>query len=123
MDIGQFSESKYLKKEDVNAPTSVTIKSIEKANVAMDNQAPDYKCVITFNEFEKPMVCNNTNLKRFAKIYGSTDTENWIGKVPVSLYVGDMVEFQGKIVGGLRVRPAEQQQAAPPADFDDSVPF
>ena len=67
---------------------------------------------------EKALVCNATNIKRLAKIFNSTDTAQWRGSV--TLYVDQEVEFANRIVGGIRVKPA--QQAQPQID-DTDIPF
>ena len=61
--------------------------------------------MVSFREFEKPLILNKTNIKRFARIFGTGDTSVWRG--PVTLYVEPGVEYAGRVVGGIRVRPAE----------------
>ena len=79
------------------------------------------KLIITFVGKKKCLVANKTNCNRIAFAYG-TDTDNWIGK-KIQLYT-DLVDFQGKAVEAIRVRPVKAQVAAPkpqPTPFDDSV--
>ena len=130
--IGEMIESKYLKQSDVNDDSVVTIQKVGKANVAPKGEEAEYKWLIRFNEFEKPMVLNSTNIKRLAKACQSEDTDDWIGK-QVVLYVDPDVEFAGNVVGGLRIRAHKQQpqtrqvQPAPTGgkfdDMADDVPF
>lgn len=101
--IREMIESKYLKQEDVDEEANVTIVKVGKANVARENDEPEFKWLIKFNEFPKPMVLNSTNIKRLARACSSEDTDDWAGK-QVILYVDHDVEFGGKVVGGLRIR-------------------
>lgn len=101
--VGEMIESKYLKQSDVEDEAVVTIEKVGKANVAREGDEPEYKWLIRFKEFSKPMVLNSTNIKRLAKACGSDDTDDWTGK-KVHLYVDPDVEFGGNVVGGLRIR-------------------
>ena len=135
--VGEMIESKYLKQSDVQDDTPVTIAKVGKANVAREGDEPEYKWLIRFNEFSKPMVLNSTNIKRLARSCNSDDTDEWIGK-KVVLYVDPDVEFGGNVVGGLRIRamkgqgngaskdPNIEAQLASKGKFDDmadDVPF
>jgi len=126
MRIGEMKESKYLKKEDVGNGILVTIKSLEKTNVAGDNQDPDEKYVMHFKEMPKGMVLNWTNIQLIAHALGSEETNDWIGK-KIVLYEDPNVSFGGKLVGGIRCRaPKQAKQAAPVEEappFDDDIPF
>ena len=63
------------------------------------------KLVMAFEEIEKPLILNKTNIKRLARIFETADTSQWRG--PVTLYVEQGVEYGGRVVGGLRIKPAE----------------
>lgn len=122
--IGEFTQSKYLKQQDIPEPVLWTIRAIAKENVAMQNQPRKDRCIVYFQESQKGMVLNKTNLNRTAKALGSEDTDDWIGKQLV-LYNDPDVEMGGEIVGGLRVRAAKKK-AAPSktiADMESDVPF
>lgn len=128
MKIGQMMESKFLKKEDVEQPKLVTIKGFSQANAGRDD-APDMKWTMSFREFDKPMVMNSTNLQLAAQALGSDDTDHWIGK-QIVLYNDPNVQFQGKLIGGIRIRapkkraaPVPEPAAATIEDFDDDIPF
>ena len=62
-----------------------------------------------FAELEKPLILNATNIRRLAAIFGTTNTRQWKGQV--TLYVDENVEFGGKPVGGIRVRPVDRNGA------------
>lgn len=131
MKIGQMMESKFLKKEDVEPPKLVTIRGFSQQNAGRDD-APEMKWTMSFIELNKPMVMNSTNLQLCAQALGSEETDHWIGK-QVVLYNDPSVQFQGKLIGGIRIRAPKRRpgaQAAPePAPvtaedpFDDDIPF
>jgi hypothetical protein len=130
--IGEMIESKYLKQSDVDADTVVTVEKVGKANVAPKGEEAEFKWLIRFSEFTKPMVLNSTNIKRLAKACDSEDTDDWIGK-QVVLYVDPDVEFAGNVVGGLRIRAhkkdVQPRQVMPKQtggkfdDIADDIPF
>lgn len=127
MKIGELQTTKYLKKEDFPEPKLVTISRIAKENVALPNQPKKERGVMYFEECEKGMVMNKTNLMRAAKVCGSEETDDWKGK-KIVIYTDEEVEFGGEMVGGLRLRgaKAQTQQAKPKGSFDDmmdDVPF
>jgi hypothetical protein len=135
MKIGQMMDSKFLKKEDVEPPKLVTIRGFSQQNAGRDD-APEMKWTMSFIELSKPMVMNSTNLQLAAQALGSDDTDHWIGK-QVVLYNDPSVQFQGKLIGGIRIRAPKKRPAtsgtattaaAPAAvtaeeDFDDDIPF
>lgn len=105
MNINDLIPSKYLKQSDVQGEVLVTVQGLKKVNVAREDDDPDYKFVIKFEEFDKPMVLNSTNIKRLGKALGD-ETDGWKGG-QVTLYVDPDIEFGGNIVGGLRIRAAK----------------
>lgn len=114
--LSEMIPSNYLKQADFPEDYIVTIRSVERKNIAMDGKPPEYKWLAHFAEFEKPMVLNSTNLQLLAKATGSDDSDDWIGK-QVIVYVDENVTFGGELVGGLRIRKhkaaAQVAQAAP----------
>ncbi len=129
--VSEMIESKYLKQTDVDSETTVTVQKVGKANVAREGDEPEYKWLVRFEEFPKPMVLNSTNIKRLARACESDDTDGWAGK-KVVLYVDPDVEFAGNVVGGLRIKSVPKastqrvQGAKTGGKFDDmadDVPF
>ena len=92
----------YLKKEDVLKPQVVRVIDVFEDELPGESRK---KLIAKFAEFEKPMVLNSTNIKRLVKMFGTADTGQWRGEV--TLYVDHDIEFGGRTVGGLRVRPAK----------------
>lgn len=116
--VNDLKSSKFLKKEDVEPPVKVTIKGYEEVNVAMENQVPEMKWSLTFEEDLKPLVLNHTNGQLISAIpyIKSGDFDDWIGK-EIVLYNDDKIMFGGKLTGGIRVRGVKGQMPS------DDVPF
>lgn len=102
--------SKYLKKEDVGEGVLATIQSFEKVNVAVEGAEAEYKWAASFHELDKPLVLNSTNIHVMEAVFGSDNTDNWVGK-QIVLYNDPNVSFAGKITGGIRVRAPKVKQA------------
>lgn len=129
--ISEMRESKFLKKEDVGRGALGTIESCVQMNVAMEGAGQELKWCLTFAEMEKPLVLNSTNIQLCAQICGSEDTDHWIGK-RVVLYTDPNVSYQGKLIGGIRLRAPKPNAVAPPPPpppqkvemlADDDIPF
>lgn len=136
----EMRESKFMKKEDVGAGALMTIESVAPHNVAKEGAPPENKWCLVFAEADKPLVLNSTNIQLCERIFGSDDTDDWVGK-KIVLYTDPNVSYQGKVIGGIRVRAPKvktaQAQApvavqAPartaPAEIaneltDDDIPF
>lgn len=133
----EMRESKFLKKEDVGAGMLMTVESCEQYNVAKEGAPPENKWCLTFAESDKPLVLNSTNIQLCERIFGSDDTDQWLGK-RIVLYTDPNVSYQGKVIGGIRVRapktkpghaaPAPVAAPAPPvvpvAELtDEDIPF
>jgi hypothetical protein len=98
MRISSAFPSEYLKAADLQGRNiSVTISHVEMRDVGDDN-----KPVLFFQGKDKGVVLNKTNANNIAIAYGD-DTEEWVGK-EVVLYEA-MVDFQGRSVAAIRIRP------------------
>ncbi len=131
--VSEMRESKFLKQSDIGAGSLLTVRGCNQHNVAKEGAEPEQKWCLEFEESEKPLVLNGTNAQLCEKIFGSDDTDHWIGK-RIVLYVDPTIVYQGKLTGGIRVRAPKQQNQAqakakaplPPADqdmTDEDVPF
>lgn len=125
MKISQEFPSQYLKASDLGGrEIRVTMGRVEREEIGTDK-----KLVLYFQGKDKGMVLNKTNANNIASLYGP-ETEDWQGK-RIMLTVA-WVDFQGRSVEALRVRPpaktggAQKQEAPLPremADMDDEIPF
>ena len=124
--LSDFKESKFLAQKDVETPMLVTIASCDKHNVAKEGATPINKLCMSFVELDKPLVMNWTNAQVCAAICGSDDTDDWNGQ-KVVLYVDPNVMFEGKLVGGIRIRkPKNQTPPAPKVTAplsEEEIPF
>ena len=133
--INTMVQSKYLKTVDVPDPVIVTIRGIKQVNMAKEGEAPELKFAMFFNELEKPMILNTTNIHICAKVLGSEETNDWKGK-EIIVYTDPSVSFGGQVVGGLRFRGQEKAPVKAEArkapgqggpgnmnDMDDDIPF
>jgi hypothetical protein len=93
--------SKYLRaKEFENKPDRVvTISAAEQGEVGEEK---DEKLLIYFNELDRPLVGNPTNVSMLIELFGD-ETNDWIGK-KVTLYHDPNVFFGTERKGGLRVK-------------------
>jgi hypothetical protein len=111
--VSDLSESKYIGKEDLEhfpGGLIVTIAGWTKENIGVETKEEKY--VLHFKEDIKPLILKPTIGEQIAYVTGSDDLDEWKGK-PIVLWVDPNVSFQGKMVGGVRVKVPEQPQAAP----------
>lgn len=151
--IGEMIESKFLKKEDVGTGKLFTISGVKQYNVAAQGAEPEMKWCAEFNDIDKPLVLNATNLHLIEAALGSDNSDDWLGKAVV-VFEDANVSFGGKVVGGVRVdvnrtkrwHQKQAEKAATPAkatgtdnvsampaakpaapkhfqDFEDDIPF
>lgn len=135
MKISTAFPSTYLKAADLQGHNV----KVTMGHVAMEDIGGDHKPVLYFQGKEKGMVVNKTNANNISQAYGD-DTDNWVGKEIVLF--STWVDFQGKSVEAIRVRPpqpkdmadaaqapADHQAPAQPAGngggvtLDDEIPF
>lgn len=104
MKISEMIPSSYLKQSDFNeSGFIVTIAGLKRENVAPNDKPEENKFILMFNEFEKGLVLNPTNIQATAKAVGSEDTDDWMGK-EIIVYVDPTIGFAGKVTGGLRIK-------------------
>ena len=90
----------YLQKEDIPDPIIARVREAREETLEENERA---KLILYFEEFEKGLVCNVTNINVLIDVMQSDETDNWIGK-DVGLYVDNSVMFAGKRVGGIRCK-------------------
>lgn len=114
MNIDNAFPSNYLKASDIgDAQPTVTIK-----DVVMEKLGEDTRPVLYFSGKEKGVVLNKTNATNIREAYGP-DTEEWTGK-KVVLFTA-WVDFQGRSVEAIRIRPARANEA-PREPVKETVP-
>ena len=116
--INAMTASTYLKQHDVTPPKIVTISRLETANLARDDQPKKIRWIMFFEELERGLVLNKTNLKRCAKACGSEESDDWLGK-KIKLFFDEEVEFGGEQVGGIRITSANKPRHVDELDESD----
>jgi hypothetical protein len=131
MNVNKLFPSKYLKAGDIDDDRKVTIERLRVEK--MENDGTE-KPVLYFAGSDKGLVMNKTNALVLASAFGD-DIDGWAGKKCVLYTV--QVDFQGKLVDGIRVRvpnamrgaDAKPKSAPSDADFnsaevnEDDLPF
>lgn len=108
MNIQEAFPSKYIKAADLNDQNvRVIMERVEMEDIGDDGDKP----VLYFRGKSKGMVMNKTNSNNIAIVYGD-ETDDWVGK-EIILYP-TMVDYQGRSVPAIRVRPpqAKDRQAS-----------
>jgi hypothetical protein len=97
--------SKYLKAEDAlfdNGDVIGTIKDVQLDNLKNREGREENKPIMYFKELPKGMVVNKTNWAICAKLFGSDDSDDWLGE-RVSLTTVEVDAF-GEVVKAIRIK-------------------
>ena len=122
--IDDIYSGNSLKADDIKGrEPSAKIKSVTPRDFTDRDGKVKKKLVIAFEGTEKTLVCNKVNGNRIGAIHGK-DYSQWIGKV-ITLMVDPFVEYGGKIVPAIRVKPPAQEtpRSESPAPFVDPDPM
>ena len=98
----------------------VVIEEVIPGQVQNGNKK-DRKPIFRLRGKEKKMICNATNAKTIARLYGS-EVEDWVGK-SITLYKAETNAQGGEVVPCIRVRPAipqPKQKATEPSEEQPS---
>lgn len=112
--INEMKSSKYLKQEDVGTGKLLTITECTQQNVAKENDPKEMKWCLYFEEEEKPLILNASNIELCAMATGEQNSDNWAGH-KVVLFTDPTVMYAGKRTGGVRIRAAKNQAKPAPA--------
>ena len=113
MDFQKFLGGRFLQKEDVPEPIVVTI-----AGCSEETFDDGEKCIVHFEEKEKGLVANKTNLRFLRETFKTTRSDDLKGKKAV-LYNDVNVIYQGRC-GGLRFRALSEAERV---EVDGECPF
>ena len=107
--LHDYFPSTWLKSEDLDGPTIVTIKQVYEERFPGKRGEPDQvKPVLRFRELEKDMVLNRTNFQTLVEITGKGDSDHWVGAV-VQLRV-ERVQAFGDLVDAIRIHSAPRSR-------------
>lgn len=98
MKANELCPPPHLEAADIDGDMDVTIKKVDFAEVGEEKER---KGVLWFEEFERSMVLNRTNLKRIISQHGN-ETDEWAGK-SITLYASE-TDFGGRTVPCIRVQ-------------------
>lgn len=101
--FGELSGKKFLSKDDVETPLTVTIKGFTFDNVGNSDGGTDKVGVMHVEESERGVILKATNANTLKELFGTPNQA--VGK-KVELYNDHSVMFGGKKIGGLRIRAA-----------------
>lgn len=101
--VSEMIPSRFLKKGDIGPGMLVTVKDVEMVTFKEDTPDAESKWVLHFNETDKGLSLNKTNIQMLEIVCGSDDTDNWKGK-QIVLFWDPTVDYMGKMVGGIRIR-------------------
>jgi hypothetical protein len=132
MKIGKYL-STYARASDIERPTVITIDRVDLERIESDEQGAQEKLVLYARGATKGVVCSKTALAQLNEIFGSDETNDWIGRRCI-IFNDVGVSFRG-VRGGIRFRGVDQngappraaappppRPAAPPAPVPYSVP-
>jgi hypothetical protein len=108
--INDIFPSKWLKASDL-PPQGITVTIATLAMEDVDESKPPMP-VLHFHGHDKGLVLNKTNGQMLSHIFSDPNTDAWMGK-PIML-VSEPVQFQGRIVDAVRVKPATQAPSQAP---------
>ncbi len=118
MKMNDVFPSKFLSAADLDNDTTLTVYSVEMAELKDRNGAPEHKPAINFSEVEKGLILNKTNWKTIEKLYGA-ESDDWVGE-KITLFATE-VDFRGETVMAIRVRL--NPNPAPAANVDPVTKF
>ena len=100
--IDSMFPSRFLKAEDINTVTKLTIKDINSEVIGRDNKT---KYIVSFEESKKSLILNKTNSKSIAEIAESPTMSDWPGHT-IELYTADVNTPDG-MKKGIRVKAVD----------------
>lgn len=124
--VDDLSQSNFISKRDVKSPILVTIRNYSNVEFSRSGKV-EKKWVLYFDEINKGLIMKPTLGQMIRAITNSnpqSDEEfaEWIGHKIVLYLDPNVISFDGKLVGGVRVRAPKGQAkpVPPPATFDRS---
>ena len=96
--------SKYLKGDDIEVGSVLTIKGVQFEEVGFEKEE---KPVIYFEEELRGCVCNKTIARTLVKAFGD-DEKTWPGKKVIA--TTEVVHFRGEVTNALRLHPAPAER-------------
>lgn len=109
--IARFLKETWLRKQDVQELTPQQT-ATRITRVYTKRIQGEERLIVAFDGISRHLPLNQSNLQELVKaVHGVDDAAEFVGLM-VDIYVDDSVEYQGEIVGGIRL---EAQEKARPA--------
>jgi hypothetical protein len=103
MDIDEIYPSRWLKAADLSPDgDQVTIRKVTMEEIGEERER---KAIMSFDELDKELVVNKTNLNSIAELTSERNSDNWTGHVIKLVRV--RVPFGGKNVEAIRVEAGD----------------
>jgi len=93
----------YLKSGDFPKEQEVEVQSVSVEQFGREDDS-ERKAVVFFRGLEKGLVLNKINAETLRDIAGTPELDDW-GGVKLIIFTDPNVQFSGKRVGGLRLKP------------------
>lgn len=109
--ISRYIKDAWLRKQDV-AELSPEQTATRITRVYTKRIQGEERLIVAFDKVERHLPLNQANLQELQHaVHGVDDASEFVGLM-VDIYVDESVEYQGEIVGGIRL---EAQEKARPA--------
>jgi len=93
----------YLKSGDFQEEQQVEIQAVSVEQFGREDDS-ERKAIVFFRGLQKGLVLNKINAETLKEIAGTPELDDWMG-VKCIIYTDPNVQFSGKRVGGLRIKP------------------
>ena len=105
MKTSEVFPSRWLKAEDLEQDTTVTIRQVKLEKFEQQGKPDEQKPAAYFDELDKALILNKTNWKTLVEITGEDESDNWT-KTRITLTIVDVDAF-GDIVHAIRIKKPE----------------
>jgi hypothetical protein len=105
MKTSEVFPSRWLKAEDLEQDTTVTIRQVKLEKFEQQDKPEEQKPAAYFDEIDKALILNKTNWKTLVELTGEDESDKWTG-LRITLTIVDVSAF-GDIVHAIRIKKPE----------------
>jgi hypothetical protein len=109
--ISRYLKETWLRKEDV-ADMKPAQRQTHITRVYTKRINNDERLIVSFDGVQRHLPLNQENLRTLLQAVDSVDDASLFVGLPVELYVDESVEYQGEVVGGIRLEAQPERRAA-----------
>ena len=102
-DVTKVQNRRFLKKADLSKDLRLTIREVLEEDVALEDAPEKLRFVLYFEEIEKALILKWNIAKAIESVTELSDMDSWAGQ-PIAVYHDPDVLYEGKAVGGIRVK-------------------